>query len=220
MDLTLAWECAGCRLAFSTAADGDMRDPSRQSAWLRGRHVVVPGQVHGIRIGDADAGSELAGCDGLVTRNPNCGVGVFGADCPGLVLIAPDALGAAHCGWRGTAGGIVGALAAVLAARSRHPPATWSAFIGPGISGPRYVVDGPVRSARAWPPQSLDQVDAEHAHLDLATAISADCRALGMHQITLSGLCTAGDPRLHSYRHQGRGLVQLLAVWRVIPNPA
>ena len=216
----LAWNLGPTRIVFSSVADGEVREPVGRAAWLDRigcpLPCSVPGQVHGAVIADADDGqAELSQADGLVSRDPAKALGVFGADCPGLIVVAPDALGAAHCGWRGTAGGIVTALVAAMVRRSRHPPATWQALIGPGISGPRYEVDGPVLSARQWPAAALTRTVADRAQLDLAAAIAVDCAAAGLTAITRSRVCTADDPRLHSYRHQGKRLVQLLAVWRV-----
>ena len=217
--MTLTWELADCRIAFSTIADGDARDPERRQSWLNrcgAPTAIVPGQVHGAVLGNADdPGADRALWDGVVSSDPRQALGVFGADCPGLILIAPDALGAAHCGWRGTAAGMVRNLVNALAQRSTTPPDTWHAFIGPGISGPRYQVDAPVLTAREWPTVALRPVDADHAELDLASAIAADCQSLGLRSITHSSICTASDPRLHSFRHDGKGIVQVLAVWRV-----
>lgn len=220
MDAPLRWRLAGCTIAFSTAADGDLREPPRRAAWLAAQGCphpcAVPAvQVHGTAIADLDAGDAPAEGDGLLTADPGRAIGVFGADCPGLLLIAPDALAAAHCGWRGAAAGMAGRLAAALARRSAHPPARWRAFVGPGIAPARYEVDAPVLGARAWPAGSLRPGrDAAHAHLDLAAALLADCRAAGVVNAAACGVCTAGDPRLHSFRRHGRRLVQLLAVWR------
>ncbi len=206
------------RVAYSTAADGDQRDPVRREEFVRrlfaDRRLVVPRQVHGIGIGD-DGTGDLSAADGVVTADPLVAIGAYGADCPGVVLAAPDALGIAHCGWRGTAGGMVPELVRALAARSRHPPTAWTAFIGPGIGGPRYEVDAPVLTARTWPPAALaPAARAGHAHLDLATALAADLRTAGVSAVQVSGVCTATDPRLHSFRHRGAGVVQVLVAWR------
>jgi YfiH family protein len=203
------------QVAYSTAADGDLREAGRRRAWLRKlklQSCVVPRQVHGTQV--VDAREDLSEADGVVSANPRLALGAYGADCPGVVLAAPDALAVGHCGWRGTAGGMVARLAESLAARSQHPASAWSAFIGPGISGERYEVDAPVLSARTWPAAALQPVRPGHALLDLAVAITADLQAVGVTRIAHAGICTAADDRLHSYRHQGGGVVQLLVAWR------
>jgi copper oxidase (laccase) domain-containing protein len=214
----LRWELPyGVRIAYSTAADGDQRDEPRRLAFARPligeRRLVVPRQVHGIAVVD-DRAEDLSQADGVVTADAGTALGAYGADCPGVVIAAPDAVGIAHCGWRGTAGGMVGVLCAAVAARSRAPRASWHAFIGPGISGPRYEVDAPVLSARAWPMDSLSSAERSgHAHLALATVLRRDLIEAGISQIINSGICTCDDPRLHSYRHRGPGAVQLLLTW-------
>lgn len=203
--------------AYSTAADGDMRLAGPRRAFLRRtvglRDTVVPRQIHGVRVADARE-RDLADADGVVSGNARLALGVYGADCPGVIIAAPDRLAVGHCGWRGTAGGMVAQLVDAVAAKSQHPVASWCAFIGPGISGPRYEVDGPVLGARAWPPRAVLPSREGHAFLDLAAALAHDLSVAGIRRVQHAGVCTAQDPRLHSYRHQGSGLVQLLVAWR------
>ncbi len=206
------------RIAFSQAADGDQRLPARRGAWIVSlgiSRLAVPRQVHGTVIVDAGASAaELDRADGLVSDDPRLALGVFGADCPGLCIAAPDALGVAHCGWRGVAAGIVTRLVDALAARSAHPRSRWHAFIGPGIRGPAYEVDAPVLAARAWPIAALAPRANGRASLDLPTAIIADLAHAGIAHATASGRCTHEDSRLHSYRWDGPGITQLLVAWR------
>jgi copper oxidase (laccase) domain-containing protein len=215
----LCWDLpGGVRAAFSTAADGDQRQDDERRAWLASigltRPCAVTRQVHGVRIVQAANNGDLLDADGQVTNDPAFALGIFGADCPGLVIAAPDVLGTAHAGWRGTAGGIAGALAEAIAACSRHPRASWLAFIGPCIAGSRYEVDAPVLDARAWPTTALMPTRPGHACLDLAETLAADCAAAGITRIIRSGVDTSTDPRLHSYRYRGPGPTQMLAVWR------
>lgn len=217
----LTWRLpVGVRLAFSTAADGDLGDPDRRAAWLAeldpDRAWSVPGQVHGAAIADADVDDRdaLMSADGVVARDPGRGLGVLGADCPGLCLAAPDVLGLAHCGWRGCAAGIVAALVRALAERSRHPRERWQAFVGPGIAGTRYEVDAPVLGVRRWPDAALAPTGPGRACLDLTLTIVHDLAVHGVGPVAWCGVCTAADPRLHSYRRQGLGASQVLAAWR------
>jgi copper oxidase (laccase) domain-containing protein len=209
----------GVRLAYSTRADGDQRDPAARERWTRAlgitAPVAVPGQVHGslvLRLPAAPA--QLALADGLASGDRAAALGVFGADCPGLCVLAGGALAVAHCGWRGTAAAIVARLIAALEPLACAPRHQWLAFIGPGISAPRYEVDAAVLDARSWPAAALGHGRPGHAQLDLAAAIEHDLRALGVAAVTRCGVCTAGDPRLWSYRSRGAGPVQLLVAWR------
>lgn len=216
---TLQWQLPhGVRVAYSTVADGDQRDRDARHAWLASRGVgrcVVPRQIHGTRIVQADADHhDLAQADGVVSAASDTALGAFGADCPGLVLVTGDALGVAHCGWRGVAGGIVERLVAAMRTVSAAEPARWHAFIGPGIGGQRYEVDQPVLTARTWPPSALTPARAGHAWLDVVETIAVDLAHLGITTVQRCGVCTHDDPRLWSYRRRGAGQVQMLVAWR------
>jgi len=213
----LNWDLPyGVQVAFSTAADGDLREMAQRQAWLKRINwpvdCIVPRQIHGTLVVVADDAAGLLLADGVVSRSAS--LGVYGADCPGLVIATPHALGLAHCGWRGTAGGIVARLVAALSAVTQDSRETWHALIGPGISAPEYEVDAPVLNARRWPETALSARDAGHAHLDLGETIRCDLITAGIAHITDSGICTHRDPRLHSYRWQGQGPTQLLAARR------
>jgi len=213
----LNWELPhGIEVAFSHAGDGDLRDVTQRQAWLKRidwpLDCIVPRQIHGTLVVVANDAAGLLVADGVVSRSAT--LGVYGADCPGLCIATPHALGMAHCGWRGTAGGIVARLVAAVAALTTDPRDTWHALIGPGISAPAYEVDAPVLTARHWPATALTARDAGHAGLDLSETIRCDLVASGVVHILSSGICTHRDPRLHSYRWQGQGPTQLLAARR------
>jgi copper oxidase (laccase) domain-containing protein len=215
---TLRWSLpGGVMVAYSTAADGDQRLPERRQAFADpltgGLPLIVPRQVHGTLVVPHDT-PDLSQADGVVGP-ATVALGAYGADCPGVVLVAPDALAIAHCGWRGTAGGMVARLAEALRQQTKTPATAWHALVGPGVSGPQYEVDAPVLSARAWPSAALRaSAKPDRAHLDLATVLVADLHATGVTRVVRTDICTAADARLHSFRHQGPGLVQMLLVWR------
>jgi len=213
----LNWDLPyGAEVVFSTASDGDLRVMAQRQAWLKRIDwpidCIVPRQIHGTLVVDADDAAGLLQADGVVSRSAS--VGVFGADCPGLCIATPQVLGVAHCGWRGTAGSIVARLVAAVAAMTTQPRDTWHALIGPGISAQAYEVDAPVLSARRWPATALTARDPGHAELDLSETIRCDLGAAGIVHIVSCGICTHFDPRLHSYRWQGQGPTQLLAARR------
>lgn len=212
----IRWQLGhGIRVAMSVAADGDLRAAAGRSSWCSRNGIPVPAvprQVHGCAILPAHADGEAG--DGMVAAGPGACLAAFGADCPSLVLAAADALAVAHCGWRGCAAGIVGALAEAMAGMSRHPPGRWEAFIGPGVHPADYEVDGPVLDARVWPAGCLASGRPDRAWLDLPSAIAADCRAAGIGQVARTPLTTSRDARLHSHRRAGPGPPQLLVAWR------
>lgn len=213
--MDLRWNLGrGCQAAFSTAADGDQREPALRAAWLRqigmDQPLAHPHQVHGAEILEAAPGLCGKG-DALVVAGPGLAALVYGADCPGLVLVGARAFIVAHCGWRGVAADLPRRALRHLRA---HDPGPYVALIGPGIGGSRYEVDDPVLSARPWPVGALSPSRPGRAFLDLRRTIADDLADQGLTDIRQAAACTADDPRLHSFRHQGPGLVQALVVWR------
>lgn len=201
-------------VAMSLAGDGDLRPAAARAAWCAANGLPVPRvceQVHGTAIlGDGMDGPG----DGRASGDPSAALGVFGSDCPPLVLAAPDALAVAHCGWRGTAAGIVANAVAALAARSAHPPAAWTALVGPGVHPDDYEVDAAVLDACTWPPGTVLPGRPGHGWLDLPAAVAALASAAGVGTVARSPLCTSRHPLLRSHRRHGRGHPQLLAAWR------
>ena len=211
--MPLRWRIGhGVELAMSLAADGDLRQPPARLAWCAAHGIPAPRtparQVHGGVV--LDDGSD-APCDGLVGSGA---LGIFGADCPSLVLAAPDAIAVAHCGWRGTAAGIVAAAVAALAARSAAPPAAWQAFVGPGVHPDDYEVDAAVLDACAWPEGCLRRGRPGRAWLDLPAAVAALAAAAGIGAVARTRLATSRHPLLRSHRRDGPGHPQLLCAWR------
>lgn len=207
-------------VAMSTAADGDLRQAPSRLAWCR-RHGIPPPavlrQVHGIRVlAAADAPADPPS-DGDALVSDGAAIAVFGADCPPLVLAAPDALAVAHCGWRGTAAGMVKAVVAALRAVSRHPPSAWTALIGPGAHPDDYEVDAPVLDARRWPAGTCQPGRPGHGWLDLPAAVAADAAACGLGAVARCPTSTSRDPGLHSHRRDGAGIPQLVVAWRIPP---
>jgi YfiH family protein len=181
------------------------------------QQILTVTQQHGDRIIDRiGAGpastSVLGAADGIVSNQPGEVLLVLGADCPGVILIDPRrrCAGSVHSGWRGTAAGIGAQLVAALVAKG-SVASDLVAFIGPGIRRCCYEVGEEVfvamaaahpdaarwRVARRGPRDHLDLIMANH---DLLVAAGVAPQAI--HD---SGLCTACDERLFSYRREGPG---------------
>ncbi|WP_179283338.1 peptidoglycan editing factor PgeF [Bordetella genomosp. 9] len=189
--------------------------------WLR--------QVHGTRVVDADGPADETApgtaegepaADAAVTIAVDRPLAIMVADCL-PVLIADTggrALGAAHAGWRGLAGGV---LENTLDALRRKCPAAsaWQAWIGPGIGPAAFEVGADVLDA-------FDRADREAAALftprpglpgkwlaDLPALAELRLRRAGVAQVHRSGLCTVSDARrFFSYRRDGQtGRMALLA---------
>ncbi len=200
---------------MSLREDGDLREDGRRKAWcsLHGFPIpIVNRQVHRTCVVTASVGV-TAEADGLIAPT-NQAIGVFGCDCPPLVIATPQAYGVAHCGWRGTAAGMVRELATALDPSGSADRGSWSALVGPGIHPDDFEVDAPVLTARSWPPGTTLPGRPGHAWLDLPAAIAADCRSAGLIRVARSPLATSRHPHLRSHRRDGPGFPHLFVAWR------
>ena len=205
------------RFAYSLKSDLVIEE-TRRSKWLSQwpqvkRWHLPHRQVHGDHIVDLDHQANDKPCDALISSDLSAGLGVWGSDCPGLIIVTGDAIAVAHCGWRGTALGLPQKLAVQLQSKSSRPVEHWHALIGPGICPSCYEVDQPVLRAHPWPPNCRSPSREGHAHLDLKLAIQAQLLHLGLSHVSISATCTAEHQNLHSFRHQGPGANQLLVVF-------
>lgn len=178
---------------------------------------LFPKQVHGIEVklvGFEDQTNQEA--DAFISCDERIGLAVFGGDCPGLLIDAGDFWGAAHCGWRGVAGGIVKNMVSELEKHSKMSVNHWSAFVGPGICGHCYEVDTPVLEAFSWESTSLAWRKQNKAGLDLKNEISHQLKDSGLEEgrILVDSCCTFEHQSLHSFRRDGVGQNQLLAFYK------
>jgi YfiH family protein len=103
-------------------------------------------QVHGARVRNLDEPAPAAAAhDGAVTRTPGRICAILTADCLPVLLAAEDgsAVGAAHAGWRGLAGGVIEAAVQALGV----PPPALLAWLGPAIGPGAFEVGPEVREA-------------------------------------------------------------------------
>jgi len=163
--------------------------------------VVMGRQVHGTELRRherpqqprvyADVVKSPDQVDAQVTSNPDLTPLVMVADCLPVAMVGPDGVAMAHCGWRGLAGGIVGAAAGAVRAEA--------AAVGPGIGPCCYEVGEEVLSAF----DGLDGV-ARGRMLDLTAVATALLERAGVDAIESSGLCTSCNPELfYSHRRDG-----------------
>lgn len=197
------------RVAFSGAVEGDQRldtDARNRladalgvpSAWASVR------QIHSAVSFLATAPGQQGEGDAMWTDRPGLPLAVFTADCLGVALLAESAVGVAHSGWRGTADGVVPALADRMSAAGHQPV---SAVIGPGIGpccfevGPEVAerFDGHVTST-SWGSTSVD----------LPGAVAAQLPGI---QVDVAGGCTRHDDAYFSHRRDGTTLRQVTLVW-------
>jgi len=187
---------SGSGAAFSDASDGDVRgDPGRREGLAR--RLGIPGewatltQVHGSRVIEVHRPGDQGEADAMFTSQSGLPLAIFTADCAGVVIHAPGAIGVAHAGWRGAASGVVEALIIDMRRAGFDPR---SAAVGPAL-GPCCLEVGPEVSAcfegftasTTWGSPSIDLGKALEAQLD------------GL-AIWLAGNCTLHEPGWFSHR--------------------
>ncbi len=107
-------------------------------------------QVHGarvVRLAHAETGPYEA--DAAVTTAPGLACTVLVADCLPVLFAAPQAraVGAAHAGWRGLAGGVLEATTTALCEAAGCGPRELVAWLGPCIGPRRFEVGADVLKA-------------------------------------------------------------------------
>jgi YfiH family protein len=185
----------------------------RRFATTLGAAPVFLDQVHGtrvVRLTVAHAGpdAETERADASITTMPGIACTVLVADCLPVLFATRDgrAVGAAHAGWRGLAGGVLEAT--VDAIRAAVPVAAGDivAWLGASIGPAAFEVGADVLDAfqtgearHFVPAPARDGVPKWMA--DLPALAEGRLRRLGLTDVTGCGLCTVSDAsRFFSYR--------------------
>jgi YfiH family protein len=166
---------------------------------LERRQTVSPYQVHSANVrlvGRGHTGTVQPDTDGLLTTTPGVAILFRFADCVPLLMFDPvhRAVGLIHAGWRGAARGVVSSAVEAFVRQVDSRPGDLWAGIGPAI-GPCCYEVGP-EVAQAVAQACPDQAQVIHQrngtrYLDLPGAVQAQLNAAGVHQVDLSGICTA-----------------------------
>ncbi|MDX6635128.1 MAG: purine-nucleoside/S-methyl-5-thioadenosine phosphorylase / adenosine deaminase [Solirubrobacterales bacterium] len=173
------------------------------------KQVVFARQVHGTRLIEHSKPpsspfvrpgmtkgelGRVAEADGQVLREPGIGALVFTADCLPVAVAGPKGMAMLHAGWRGLAGGILGAGAEAVEATS--------ATIGPGIGPCCYEVGEEVLESFS----DLDEGVADGRMLDLPEVARRLLVRAGVERVESAGLCTSCEEELFfsHRRDQGR----------------
>ncbi len=185
----------------------------RRFAATLGAMPVFLEQVHGTRVVrltpehvGADRPTERA--DAAITTAPGIACTVMVADCLPVLFATRDgkAVGAAHAGWRGLAGGVLEATVDAIRAAAQVPAADIVAWLGASIGPTRFEVGVDVLEAfndhegrHFVPAPAQDGVLKWMA--DLPALAQGRLRRLGLVDVTGCGLCTVSDAsRFFSYR--------------------
>ncbi|MEQ8660859.1 MAG: peptidoglycan editing factor PgeF [Gammaproteobacteria bacterium] len=172
-------------------------------------------QVHGshvVRLDDA-----VSGCaaDAAITTRPGLACAVMVADCVPVLLCARDGreVAAVHAGWRGLAGGIIGAAVGAFAAA----PRALLAWIGPCIGPVAYAVGDDVRrQLLAATPHGACCFARTGAgwQCDLAALAARQLAHLGVTAITRADTCVHAAPtRYYSHRRDGTSGRNAALIW-------
>lgn len=214
-----------------------LRPPS-EPTWLEQVHGTDVANLDEPSAPDADATSERGGdastirsatvaampgdapamrrADAVVTHcaGPVCAIQV--ADCMPVLFAARDgsAVGAAHAGWRGLAGGVLEATITALG----QPASNLIAWLGPAISQPHFEVGDEVRAAFIAYDPAAATAFARNARdrwqCDLYTLARQRLTALGLTHISGGEHCTYADKtRFFSYRRDGRCGRMAALIW-------
>jgi polyphenol oxidase len=176
--------------------------------WLR--------QVHGNDVVDAAAVTALVDADGSWTNQPGVVCVVQMADC--LPVLFADRAGtrvaAAHAGWRGLAGDVLGSAVRAL----DTDPATLIAWMGPAIGPSAFEVGDDVRDAFVGHAAEAGAAFVPHGPgkwlADLFMLARQRLAALGVGVVHGGGLCTVGDPtRFFSHRRDRVSGRMAAAIW-------
>ena len=209
--------------------------------WLRqvhGMHVITldpplpnpppftgEGDARAARVGGGNIAmtfDDEPQADAAVTRTPGVVLAIQTADCLPVLFCAENGfeIAAAHAGWRGLSVGVLENTLATMHA----PRANIIAWLGPAIAAQSYEVGFEVREAfLAHDSAAASAFTASrpgHWLCDLCALARQRLQRAGVTRVFGGGFDTFTDPRLHSYRRDGKrsgrmaSLVWMLPVMR------
>ena len=170
-------------------------------AVLVGLHQVHSAEV--VQLTDPWSDADRPQADALVTDQPGLLLGILTADCAPVLLADAEAgvIGAAHAGWRGAHGGVIGNTVAVMEALGARRERI-AAAVGPCIAQASYEVSEDFRAQFA-------ETDARHFapgapghwQFDLPGYVAQALAEAGVAMIDVLGHDTYTDPaRFFSFR--------------------
>lgn len=197
-----------------------VHENQRRFAAALGAQPVWLDQVHGadvLRLSPEHLrpGAPLVRADASICTERGIACTVLVADCLPVLLCSRDggAVGAAHAGWRGLAGGVLDHTVAALCEAAGCDPADVLAWLGPCIGPAAFEVGADVLQAFGADPRALSPADAallrfsprpdgsERWRADLAGLARRRLAALGVVAVSGGRWCTVDAPaRFFSFR--------------------
>jgi YfiH family protein len=196
---------------------------ARLQALLPGRPAWIA-QVHGADVVDAatvGADQPVRTGDASIAGMPGVVCAILTADCLPVLFAdrAGRVVGAAHAGWRGLAGGVLGQTVAAMRAAGADEITAW---MGPAIGPQAFEVGQDVFDSVARALPGIDVGFAFVARPGVAGKYLADMYALarlmlaqdGIASVAGGGDCTATQvDRFYSYRRDGVTGRQASLIW-------
>jgi YfiH family protein len=178
-----------------------------EPAWLE--------QVHGVGVTNLDAPRE-GKADASIARSARTVCAIQVADCMPVLFADREgtAVGAAHAGWRGLAGGVLDSTVRALGL----PPQRLLAWLGPAIGPAGFEVGSDVRDAFTRDDPGAVSAFAPNARgkwqCDLVALARRRLQRLGVQDVTGGAWCTWSDPaRFFSYRRDGQCGRMAALIW-------
>ena len=220
------WDSLNLGRSSGDSADAVAANRARVAAASGATHVYLS-QVHGDRVLTLDAqtvqGAHTA--DAAWTREPGLACTVMVADCLPVLLAAPQAraVGAAHAGWRGLAGGVVERTIEAVCGGASCEPHDLVAWLGPCIGPDAFEVGPDVLEAFGADPEPVSSArfryrprpDGQPRWLaDLAGLARDRLTAAGVSRVSGGSWCTVTDrSRFFSFRRDGVTGRMAACVW-------
>jgi YfiH family protein len=160
-------------------------------------------QVHGVEVVEADGPTATPPvADASVTATPGLPLAIMTADCAPVVFACDDAVGIAHAGHRGLAGGVLEATAARVRAVGHGDV---RAYLGPCIRAECYEFGTRdlERLADHFGPTVVGHTRAGKPAFDVTAAVRIALAHAGVDAVDDCGICTADSPDHFSYRRDG-----------------
>jgi len=188
-----------------------------------GVRAVYLRQVHGPRVATLpDAGAargEPIEADAAISTEPGTACTVLVADCLPVLFAAPGgrAVGAAHAGWRGLAGGVLEATVTALCHAAACVPSELHAWLGPCIGPRQFEVGADVLEACGGGARFVPRPRPDGAMrwlADLPGLARDRLQAAGLASISGGTWCTVEEAsRFFSFRRDGVTGRMAAAVW-------
>jgi purine-nucleoside/S-methyl-5'-thioadenosine phosphorylase / adenosine deaminase len=185
-------------------------------AGVGGRAAQPRGPGGGIGAEPSEALVPPPRADASVTRTPGRVCAIRVADCMPVLFAARDgsAVGAAHAGWRGLAGGVLEA----TIRRMGVPATQLVAWMGPAIGPDHFEVGDDVRAAFLARDEEADGAFVGNARgrwqCDLYALARRNLTALGVEEVFGGGWCTFAEVhRFFSYRRDGQCGRMAALIW-------